>query len=72
LTNNDLICIVKIQQWHEAAATLNERLLILCPVQTSIAATASGSGNTPEAHIITVGALTARSAAFLFVKTTTL
>lgn len=33
-------------------------------MQTSIAATASGSGNTPEANIITVGALTARSAAF--------
>ena len=39
----------KQNEGHEAAAPSKERLLILCPCKKNIAATASGSGNTPEA-----------------------
>ena len=34
---------------HEAAAPFNMKAAYFMPVQKSIAATASGSGNTPEA-----------------------
>ena len=33
---------------HEAAAPINMKAAYFMPVQKSIAATASGSGNTPE------------------------
>ena len=64
INKNAYLCIVKIQEGHEAAAP-NKAAYFVSVVKRNIAATAWASGNTPKG--IPLGALTARSAAFLFI-----
>ena len=64
INKNAYLCIVKIQEGHEAAAP-NKAAYFVPNAKRNIAATAWASGNTPKG--IPLGALTARSAAFLFI-----